>query len=220
MKVVLWDLDGTIQDSETLAKEGTRHGFLQILGREPTAAEFEQLVGRPVPVVYKEWFDDELATRILVAGTRFYQEHSHQIRCYLEIPGLLNELKLRGYKMGIVSSKRRFHVIGELQSKGLNTIFDVIVAQEDTLQHKPHPDPLLLAAERLGVAPGDCLYVGDQPSDIEAGKAAGMSTIAALWGDGKVERLRPANPTMMAYVPADVLNLTPQENPPALQTEV
>ncbi|WP_067621132.1 HAD family hydrolase [Alicyclobacillus acidiphilus] len=208
--VILWDLDGTIQDSETLAKAGTRHGFQQVLGREPTPDEFEQLIGRPVPVVYKEWFDDNLATRILDAGTRFYQEHSHQILCYSEITELLYELKLRGYKMGIVSSKRRFHVINELESKGLDVLFDVVVAQEDTLQHKPHPAPLLLAARSIGVPPEDCIYIGDQPTDIQAGKAAGMSTIGALWGDGNVKRLQSACPTKMACVPTDILDFLSQ----------
>ncbi|MCM3749474.1 hypothetical protein M3223_19155 [Paenibacillus pasadenensis] len=58
-------IDNNNQDSESLAKEGTRYGFKQVLGREPTEDEFAQLVGRPVPVVYKEWFNDELANQIL-----------------------------------------------------------------------------------------------------------------------------------------------------------
>ena len=208
--VVLWDLDGTIQDSESLAKEGTRHGFQLILGREPTVDEFAQLVGHPVPVVYREWFSDELASRILETGTRFYQEHAHKIPCYPGISELLNVIKLRGHKMGVVSSKRRLHVISELQSKGLDILFDVIVAQEDTQQHKPSPVPLTLAASRLGVHPADCMYIGDQPSDIQAANAAGMLSIAALWGDGKVEPLQAASPTIMVQNPMEILNFISQ----------
>lgn len=81
--VVLWDLDGIIQDSEGLAQEGARHGFRTILGREPTNAELAQLVGRPVPVVYKEWFGDPLAQRVLDVGTQFYEERAHKIPAYL-----------------------------------------------------------------------------------------------------------------------------------------
>jgi len=58
--------------------------------------------------------------------------------------------------MGVVSSKRRLHVISELRSKGLDVLFDVIVAQEDNKQHKTSPVPLTLAANRLGVHPADC----------------------------------------------------------------
>lgn len=209
IRVVLWDLDGTIQDSDSLAKEGTRYGFKQVLGREPTDDEFSQLVGRPVPVVYKEWFDDNLAKQILDTGTRYYQERAEQIPCYPDVPELLDELKQRGYRMGIVSSKRRFHVLKELQNKSLDILFDVIVAQEDTLQHKPHPDPLVLAASHFNSLPENCLYIGDQPSDIRAAHAARMKSIAALWGDGNYERLKPICPTMFAHTPMDVLNFLP-----------
>ncbi|MBB3132234.1 pyrophosphatase PpaX [Paenibacillus rhizosphaerae] len=204
--IVLWDLDGTIQDSESLAKEGTRYGFKEVLGREPTEDEFAQLVGRPVPVVYKEWFDDVLAKQILDTGTHYYQERAEQIPCYSGIPELLKELKQRGYRMGVVSSKRRFHVVNELKSKALDILFDVIIAQEDTLQHKPHPDPLLLAASRLKCSPENCVYIGDQPSDIKAADAAQMRSIAALWGEGKFERLKAIGPTMLAYTPLDIFD--------------
>jgi pyrophosphatase PpaX len=69
--------------------------FKQVLGREPTEDEFAQLIGRPVPVDYREWFDVDLAKQILDTGTRFYQERAGQILCYSGIPELLNELKLR-----------------------------------------------------------------------------------------------------------------------------
>jgi len=206
ISVVLWDLDGTIQDSEMLAKEGTRYGFMQVLGREPTEDEFAQLVGRPVPIVYKEWFDEELAKQLLDTGTRYYQERAEQIPCYRGVPELLSELNRRGYRMGVVSSKRRFHVESELSSKNLDSLFDVIVAQEDTRLHKPHPDPLILAASALHSLPENCIYIGDQPSDIRAADAARMKGIAALWGDGQVERLEPMCSSRLAYTPKDILN--------------
>ena len=210
MKVVLWDLDGTIQDSEPLAKEGTRHGFLTVLGRDPTEDEFAQLVGKPVPVVYKGWFGDELASQILDVGSRYYKEQAIHIRCYDGIPELLYQLQRRGYRMGIVSSKRRDYVIHELHSKGLLSLFEVIVGQEDTTRHKPHPDPLVLAVRKLNVSPEDCLYIGDQPTDIQAAHATGMPCIGTLWGDGTVERLRAEGPSALAYEPQDILRFLAQ----------
>jgi len=207
MTVVLWDLDGTIQDSEGLAREGTRHGFKEVLGREPTEDEFKQLMGRPVPIVYKEWFDDVLAQRIYDTGTSYYREHAEQISCYTHVPELLNELKQRGYRMGVVSAKRRFNVVRELKFKELDAFFEIVIAQEDTLLHKPDPAPLLLAANQMNVSPVNCVYIGDQPTDIEAAHSAGMQSIAALWGDGKAERLQSKRPTMMADNPADILTL-------------
>lgn len=202
--VILWDLDGTIQDSESLAQEGTRHGFRTILGREPTHAELAQLVGRPVPVVYRELFDPELAQQILDVGTRYYEERAHKIPAFRGISRALRQLK-EDYVMGVVSSKRRVHVTRELDGKGIRSLFDVIVTQEDTARHKPDPGPLLLAAARLGVPPEDCVYIGDQPTDILAATTAGMRSIAALWGDGRIQRFQAVRPTATAHDPLDVV---------------
>ncbi|WP_338055232.1 HAD family hydrolase [Sulfobacillus harzensis] len=207
--MVLWDLDGTIQDSESLAKEGTRHGFRTVLGRVPTSVELAQLVGRPVPVVYKEWFGDELAQRILEVGTRFYEERAHKIPIFLGIADVLSRLKATSV-MGVVSSKRRGHVLRELESQQLLALFDVIVAQEDTARHKPDPAPLLLAAQRLGVPTKDSVYIGDQPTDILAAAAAGMRSIAALWSDNRVSRFEGAPPTAIAHAPSDVVAVLSQ----------
>ena len=57
-----------------------------------------------------------------------------------------------------------------------------MVTASDTDAHKPSPEPLLLALERLGSAPDHAVYVGDAPVDVAAGKAAGVATVAVLWG--------------------------------------
>lgn len=207
MTTILWDLDGTIQDSEPIAREGTRHGFQQVLGRDPTDAELSQLVGRVVLAVYTDWFGDDLARQLFDVGSVYYAERSTQILCYDGIPKLLTELRRLGFRQGVVSSKRRHFILSELRSKGLDTLFDIIVGQEDTVVHKPHPEPLLLAARLMDVPAEDCVYIGDQPTDIQAAHAAGMKGIAALWGDGTVERLQPAHPHGMTYSPQEIIPL-------------
>jgi phosphoglycolate phosphatase len=58
----------------------------------------------------------------------------------------------------------------------------VVIAGDSTPHAKPHPAPLLEAARRIGVAPEACAYVGDDLRDVQAGRAAGMATLAAAWG--------------------------------------
>ena len=77
---------------------------------------------------------------------------------------------------------------------GCGTV-EILASQDDTARHKPHPDPLLLAADRLGVEPTDCVYVGDAVVDLQAGQAAGMSTIGVTWGAGLRSELVGAGPT-------------------------
>jgi pyrophosphatase PpaX len=64
----------------------------------------------------------------------------------------------------------------------LRRFFDVTVGAEDTTRHKPNPDPLLLALERLGASADDAVYVGDSPFDIQAAKAAQVGSVAVTWG--------------------------------------
>lgn len=204
--VILWDLDGTIQDSESLAKASTRYAFEQALGREPTEHEYAQLLGRPLPVVYREWFSEELVEQILNMMTVYYLDRKDQLVCYSGVPELLAALKVRGYRMGIVTSKRKVNAIDELKAKGLDSWFDVIIAQEDTDLHKPNPDPLLAAAAQMNTAPERCVYIGDQPTDIRAAHAAKMLSIAALWGEGSLERVESVYPTRLVYKPNDIVN--------------
>jgi pyrophosphatase PpaX len=205
--VVLWDLDGTIQDSESLARAGTRQGFQSVLRRDPTQEEYAALTGRPARIVYQNWFEESLASQILAEGTRFYEAHAGQIVCYPQIRELLTILHQQSHRMGVVTSKRSRHVTRELQLQQLESVFDAVVTQEDTLLHKPHPEPLLLAAQRMQADATDCIYIGDQPTDIEAAHRAGMRSIAALWGEGNIDKLANSRPTIFAQAPMDILVL-------------
>lgn len=95
---------------------------------------------------------------------------------------LVNNLQQRGLRWGIVTNKsQRFTnplvaAIADFSSAA------VVVSGDTTPHSKPHPEPLLFAARSLGVLPAQCLYVGDDERDIQAGKAAGMATVAATYG--------------------------------------
>lgn len=82
------------------------------------------------------------------------------------------------------------------------------VFHDETTRHKPDPEPLLLAASKAGIEPGQGTYVGDSVHDMAAGKAAGMRTIAALWG--------PFEPDELAEAGADILAKTPGSLPALL----
>lgn len=83
----------------------------------------------------------------------------------------------------------------------------IVVTQEDTSEHKPSPAPLFLAAEKLETAPECCVYVGDQPTDIQAAQAAGMGSIATYWGEGRKERLVRYQPTFSCENPIELITL-------------
>jgi pyrophosphatase PpaX len=95
----------------------------------------------------------------------------------------LRRLKREGRRLGVVTSKRRVGIeLAFTALPELADLFDVSVATGDTERHKPHPDPILLALERLQAPPEDAAYVGDSPFDVQAAKAAGVFAVAVTWG--------------------------------------
>ena len=100
------------------------------------------------------------------------------------IAELLQAIENKGLKWGVVTNKPRRFTIGLIESMGLNLENRVtcIVCGDDAPQPKPSPATLLLACSQAGVNPEHCVYVGDAERDVQAGKAAGMKTVVALFG--------------------------------------
>ncbi|MGC8817293.1 MAG: HAD family hydrolase [Candidatus Hadarchaeum sp.] len=124
--------------------------------------------------------------------TRIYwKTFAENSRPYPDAEPTLDYLRSRGYKLGIVTDTDGTRGIKEMRLRQFDFIkkFDVVVISgEDTPQTKPHPEPFLLAARRLGVKPEECVFVGDKPfTDIDGGRAAGMRTILVKRRDWGVE---------------------------------
>ena len=117
------------------------------------------------------------------------------------------ELRRRGATLGIVTAKRlatvrlAFEVID-----GLEHFFDTVVGSDETGRHKPHPDPILLALERLGADAAAAAYVGDSPFDVQAAKAAGVHAVAVTWGRiHDEERLAREEPDALVHTAEELI---------------
>ncbi|WP_165861222.1 HAD family hydrolase [Paenibacillus paeoniae] len=202
---ILFDLDGTLQDSEKLAMEAQRVGFRSVLKREATEEELNQLKGKPVAKVIGILYPEH-GLQIFEHSVRYYDANCESIALYDGVRDMLERLMEAGYPMGIVSSKRKGYVVRELKASGLLSFFDCIVGQEDTEEHKPKPTPLLLAVEKMGVPIEACIYIGDQVTDIRAASAAGMTSGAALWGEGERELLEDGRPDHYFTTPEQLVS--------------
>ncbi len=99
----------------------------------------------------------------------------------LNTPNNLKEIikKLsKEYKLGIVTSRIGQNVFDMPKISDLEEWFEIVIGYNDTKNHKPHPEPLLLAAQKLGLKTDECIYIGDSPTDITAAHAAGMKAIS------------------------------------------
>lgn len=107
---------------------------------------------------------------------------ARESRLFPGMEEVLERLCDRDMAWGIVTNKPGWLTEPLLRSLGLLERATCVVSGDSTINRKPHPEPLLYAAEISGRRPGECIYVGDSPRDIEAGRAAGMVTLVARYG--------------------------------------
>ena len=180
--VVLFDLDGTVIDSGGIILASMRHASREVLGRVIADAELMQAVGGPGLEAQMAALDPERVDE-LVSVYRAHNEPLHEeLVCCAGMEQALERLKADGRRLGVVTAKRRSTAELAFEHVPLGHLFETIVGGDETERHKPDPEPLLLAAERLGARTADIVYVGDSPFDIRAAKAAGMGSVAVTWG--------------------------------------
>jgi N-acetyl-D-muramate 6-phosphate phosphatase len=107
---------------------------------------------------------------------------AHGTRPFEGTEALLHTLESRSIPWGVVTNKPAWLTGPLLQALGLAARAAVVISGDTASEQKPHPAPLLLAAERTATPPRECVYVGDAQRDITAGNAAGMYTLVALYG--------------------------------------
>jgi pyrophosphatase PpaX len=180
--VVLFDLDGTVIDSGAIILASMRHAAEEVLGTAPPDELLMAAVGGPGLEAQMHALAPDRVEE-LVSVYRAHNEPLHdELVCCTGMEDVLVQLKEEGRRLGIVTAKRRATVDLAFNVLPLRNLFDTIVGGDETARHKPDPEPLLLAAERLDVEPDTCVYVGDSPFDIRAAKAADMHAVAVTWG--------------------------------------
>jgi len=193
---VLFDLDGTLIDSIELLLSSARHAFEGWQRKGPTDEEWIRGIGTPLVEQLRGFAASEDEVGLLLQRYRDYQHihHDRLTRCYDDVPAVVAQLADRGHPMAIVTSKASVIAKRSLEWVGLHRFFPVVVGFDETTRHKPDPDPVLAALERLGASADQAAFVGDSPHDIHAGNAAGVLTIAAVWGPFDRETLAAARP--------------------------
>ena len=185
-KLALFDLDGTLLDSApdmvatiNRMRERRGQGTMPLAELRPhvsrgaramSAAAFPELGGEVPPELIREFLDT------------YDSELGHHGLPFDGVPELLDALEAAGGQWGIVTNKPEYLARKLMPLLGWESRCAVLIGGDTLPQRKPHPLPLLHAAEALGIDIVDCVYVGDDQRDIEAARAAGMRSVVALWG--------------------------------------
>jgi pyrophosphatase PpaX len=222
-RAILFDLDGTLIDTTGLILRCFDHSWQTVCGRTHSREALLGTFGIPLREAMR-WllaasedksaddnhYADEahLIERLLLEYRAFnVANHDELAKPFDGVEAVIRELRARGYLIGVVTSKGR-----ELACRGLNLcslygLIDEAVFLEDSDRHKPDPMPIQVALERMGERAEAAAYVGDSRHDIAAGRAAGVLTVAALWGPGSRKELEGAQPDWMAEEVASLLNI-------------
>jgi len=186
-RAVLWDLDGTLVDSEDHHWQSWQHA-LALDGVSVTRDQFKSTFGQRNEAILRGWLGPgasmERITRVADVKEVEYRRLAAQ-HGLTPLPGAaewLVRLQAAGWKQAIASSAPRENVDVMLRALHLEAYFDAIVSSEDVTRGKPEPDVFLTAAKRLAVPPGRCIVVEDAPAGVEAAKRAGMRSIGVNRG--------------------------------------
>lgn len=187
LRAVLFDLDGTLVDSAgdlgAAADQLRVARGLPALGlasyRAMAGAGARGMLGIAFGITPDHPDFPALREEFFLAYERRLTELT---RPFEGVAALLEGLRARGLRWGVVTNKPSRFSEPLTRGMALFASSGVLVSGDTTPYAKPHPAPLLAAAQALGVPPSACAYVGDDARDIVAGKAAGMATVAACYG--------------------------------------
>jgi N-acetyl-D-muramate 6-phosphate phosphatase len=188
MKAVLFDLDGTLIDTAAdfvrIIQNMCREKGVEIVASELIRAQVSEGARAMVKLVYPEL---DVTDKVFLAHRqRFLDIYGADIAVDTDLFDgmypLLEALESAHIPWGIVTNKPRWLSEALLKALNLTERCSVLVCPEDVTQTKPDPEPMYLAAKHIQIATEDCIYVGDHPRDIDAGRAANMYTILAAYG--------------------------------------
>jgi pyrophosphatase PpaX len=209
LTTVLFDLDGTLIDSIRLILDSYHH-TLAVHGLEARDdAHWLAGLGTPLLVQFREWSEDPGQLDAMVATYRAYNlaHHDQMVTAYPGVVAMVRAIRHAGFRTGLVTSKNRPGALRGLKLVGLEGCMDLIVGADEVEHPKPHPEPLHLALKGLDEKADRAIYVGDSIHDMTAGRAAGVSTGAVLWGPFDRDHLACTEPDHWLESPADLLSL-------------
>lgn len=211
VKAILFDLDGTLADTDDLlvnrlSRRLARWSFL-MPGRDPATVARRLMMNAENPFNGLYAWADRLYLDEVWAFAGSLVPHRRKPSpgpTADPVPGAVQAVKelARRYKLGVVTTRSTRAASDILLGIGLESAFGVVADARSTLRIKPHPAPVLWAARQLGLPPEACLMVGDTTVDVRAGLAAGTQVVGVLCGFGDLDELTRAGAQAVIDTPA------------------
>ena len=195
IKLIIFDLDGTLVNSSVDITNALNYAIgpygIELLTVEKTIS----LVGEGITRLIEKLVGQNAADLKAVVLQRFLDYYSEHLADFtLPYPGVRETLEMLGtYKKTVISNKRADLSRGLLETLELSGYFDIIWGSDSVAEKKPSPMPLLEMLKKVACGPDEAVIVGDSNYDIEAGKAAGVRTVAVSYGYRDISLLQDAD---------------------------
>ncbi|WP_308637294.1 pyrophosphatase PpaX [Paenibacillus silvisoli] len=184
IKTMLFDLDGTIMDTNELIIQSFLHSLKGIVPADFNREHIIPSMGQPLTMQMQLFSGREDVTDLVAAYREINLKlHDEYVTAFPQVVEVFKRLHEAGIRIGIVTTKMRLTTERGLRFVGLYDYIEpgAIVTIEDVENPKPHPEPVLKAVELLGADPASTLMVGDSGVDIEAANAAGVTSVGVAW---------------------------------------
>ena len=200
-KLIIFDVDGTIWDSEKDVFLSFNHTLKENTNMEITKEQFQELAGLHLGEMFRKVLPEEekeKAEEYEKKYKKYYIDEGHYVDAttlFENVKETIENFKSQGFQMAVASSKPKRILDEMVEHFGLNEFELVLGTEESNFKHKPDPEILNYIMNELNIPKEETVIVGDSKTDIVAGKNAGIDTIAVTYGYDKPENLRNLNPT-------------------------
>lgn len=179
---ILFDFDGTVMDTNEVIIQSWQHTFRTLEGKERAVEEIIKTFGEPLALTMEKTFPQvPVEESIGIYRSYHYDNFGELISLFPGMEALIQELRRRGYKIGLVTSRLKATTMQGLDKYGIKDYFETVVTAEDTNKHKPDPEPIYIALRQLGSKPENSIMVGDTMFDILCAKNAGVQSVLVSW---------------------------------------
>ncbi|SFF68621.1 pyrophosphatase PpaX [Halobacillus alkaliphilus] len=208
IRTILFDLDGTLIDTNDLIIASFTHTIKEYSDRSYTRDEILDFIGPPLRESLEKINPERVEDMVETYRKHNIENHEAYVRAYDGVVDTIRQLKEAGYRMGIVTTKMKNTVQMGLEITGLDGLFETIITLDDVTNAKPHPEPIVKALHALDSKASEALMVGDNTHDIEAGHNAGTHTAGVAWTVKGREVLEQLKPDYMLNHMSELLEIT------------
>jgi AHBA synthesis associated protein len=203
-RAVIFDLDGVLVNSFEVMREAFTIAYAEVVGPgRPPFEEYSRHLGRYFPDIMRIM---ELPQDMEAPFVRESYRLAHRVTVFDGVIETVRTLREHGLRLAVATGKSGPRARSLLDQLGMLSSFDHVIGSDEVARPKPAPDIVVHALNRLEVSPQDAVMVGDAVTDLASASAAGVTAVAALWGETDEAELVRAQPDAVLRAPGELLS--------------